>query len=256
MSPVLRPSRRPSAQPAGLPAPGPVALSHRSIAARAQPSAGVPGLALVVVLDGLAVPAVEHFRHWSRTLAEHGYTSMRTGALSPRQAVQAEAAGLRCVQELALLDRAGPLPRLPRSLPTERLRRRDLPVIARIDRAAFGDTWWLDAGMLADIRAATPAHRARVVRAGGELVGFLVSGRAGTTGYVQRLAVHPDAHRRGVASALLADSLRWMRRARVQRVFVNTHVENLPALELYRAHGFDEMPERLRVFEGPTWSAP
>jgi ribosomal protein S18 acetylase RimI-like enzyme len=83
------------------------------------------------------------------------------------------------------------------------------------------------------------------------VVGFLISGRAARTGYVQRLAVHPDAHRNGVATALLVDSLQWMRRARLQRVFVNTHVENVAALTLYRAHGFVELPERLRVFEGP-----
>ena len=68
---------------------------------------------------------------------------------------------------------------------------------------------------------------------------------------MQRLAVHPDAHRNGVATDLLVDSLRWMRRARLQRVFVNTHVHNVAALTLYRAHGFAELPDRLRVFEGP-----
>ena len=83
------------------------------------------------------------------------------------------------------------------------------------------------------------------------VAGFLVSGRAGRTGYVQRLAVHPSAQRHGLATALLLDSLRWMRRTRVRRAFVNTHVENEAALELYRRHGFVELPERLRVHEGP-----
>ena len=83
-------------------------------------------------------------------------------------------------------------------------------------------------------------------------MGFLISGRAGRTGYVQRLAVHPDAHRQGLANDLLLDSLRWMRRARLHAVYVNTHVDNVAALALYRAHGFVELPERLRVFEGPT----
>ena len=62
--------------------------------------------------------------------------------------------------------------------------------------------------------------------------------------------MHPDAHRRGLATDLLIDSMRWMHRARLQRVFVNTHVDNVGALALYRAHGFVELPERLRVFEG------
>jgi ribosomal protein S18 acetylase RimI-like enzyme len=55
-----------------------------------------------------------------------------------------------------------------------------------------------------------------------------------------------------VATSLLADATRWLRRCKVDRIFVNTHVDNEPALCLYRAHGFHELPERLRVFEGPT----
>ncbi len=106
--------------------------------------------------------------------------------------------------------------------------------------------------MLAEVRTATPMHRARVVRGVGSLPihGFLISGRAGRAGYIQRLAVHPDAQRRGIGSALLVDALMWLRRARTQQVFVNTHVENEAALLLYRAHGFRELPERLRVYEG------
>jgi ribosomal protein S18 acetylase RimI-like enzyme len=252
MSPVLRLSRT-SIDPTRV---GSIALRDAGVSARAHRYTAVAGMALVVVPDGSAVPTPEHFHVWSRTLADHGFTSMRTGALSPRQAEQAERAGLRCVQELALLEMSAPqLAEGPRRR-THRLRRRHLQTAAQIDRAAFGESWWLDADMLADVRNATPMHRGRVIRGddslgGNDVVGFLISGRAGRTGYVQRLAVRPDAHRRGLATDLLADSLRWMRRARLQRVFVNTHVDNVGALALYRAHGFVDLPERLRVFEGP-----
>ena len=261
MSPVLRLSRT-SDTPTRV---GSIALRDAGVSARAHRYAGVPGMALVVVPDGSAVPTPEHFHVWSRALVDHGFTSMRTGALSPRQAEQAERAGLRCVQELALLELSASAmtlgPGHDAIVPqrrTHRLRKRHLPTIAQIDHAAFGPSWWLDERMLADVRAATPMHRARTVRAGqaggdgNDIVGFLISGRAGRTGYVQRLAVHPDAHRQGIANDLLSDSLRWMRHARLQRAFVNTHVDNVAALALYRAHGFVELPERLRVFEGPT----
>ncbi len=209
-------------------------------------------MAQVVVLDGTAVPTPAHYRTWSATLAAHGFTALRTGALAPRQAAQAEQAGLVCVQELALLDVSAPFVIGKVTTGTRRLRESELGIAAEIDAAAFGLTWALDATMLADIRTATPSHRARVVMADGRVAGFLVSGRAGRTGYVQRLAVDPTLHRRGLATALLRDSLRWMRRGRVRRAFVNTHVENTAALELYRRHGFVELPERLRVYEGPV----
>ncbi len=211
-------------------------------------------MAQIVVLDGTAVPTPDHYRTWRATLAEHGFTHLRTGALSPRQAGQAERAGLRCVQELTLLDVNAPFALGPSAHRTSRLHTHELADIAAIDLAAFGATWALDAEMLADIRQATPSHRARTVRVDGKVVAFLVSGRAARTGYVQRLAVDPAAHRQGIATSLLLDSMRWMRRSRVTRAFVNTHVENTAALELYRRHGFVDLPERLRVYEGPVAS--
>jgi ribosomal protein S18 acetylase RimI-like enzyme len=209
-------------------------------------------MAQIVVLDGTAVPTPEHFATWRALLAERGFDQIRTGALAPRQAMQAERAGLRCVQELALLDVNAPFELPVARHRTRRLNDGELHSIAEIDRSAFGANWALDAEMLADIRQATPAHRARTVRIDHAVVAFLVSGRASRTGYVQRLAVAPSAHRQGIATSLLIDSMRWMRRARVTRAFVNTHVENSAALELYRRHGFVQLPERLRVYEGPV----
>lgn len=208
----------------------------------------------MVVLDGTAVPAPQHYRAWADDLAAHGFSVMRTGALSVRQAHQAELAGLECVQELVLLE-MGPPPRPASHLRrTRRLRTGQLDDIATVDRAAFGERWYLSASMLADVRTATPTHRARVVTGltTAPVDGFIIAGRAARTGYVQRLAVHPDAQRRGVGQALLGDAVSWMRRARVHRVYVNTHVDNDAALALYRENGFRELPERLRVYEGPT----
>lgn len=207
-------------------------------------------MAQLIVLDGSAVPTPEHYREWAGELLQHGFRHLRTGALAPRQATQAERAGLHCVQELVLLDVSAPLRPPAARHRTRRLRRHDFAAAAIIDRDAFGARWALDAEMLADIRHATPSHRVRGVLLDDRLVGFLVSGRAARVGYVQRLAVDPAQHRQGVATALLGDSFRWMERSRVRRAFVNTHVENEAARELYRRHGFTELPERLRVFEG------
>jgi ribosomal protein S18 acetylase RimI-like enzyme len=245
----------------------PTSGGRRRIPARAHPWPGEPTAAQLIVLDPVAVPTPDHFRDWAEQLAMQGVRTLRTGALAPRQAAQAEAAGLSCIQELALLEAREPyrLPRpavgdLPRvaALGTGRFGRDELAAAAEVDRAAFGDMWQLDGSMLADVCSATPAFRARGVfgeRSGAArrpLVGFLLSGRAGDTGYVQRLAVHPEARRRHVATALVQDSLRWMQRRGAGRAFVNTHVENDAALGLYHRHGFVDLPERLRVYEGST----
>jgi ribosomal protein S18 acetylase RimI-like enzyme len=66
---------------------------------------------------------------------------------------------------------------------------------------------------------------------------------------VQRLAVHPDARRQGLAAQLLTDALGWMRRRDVRRVLVNTATDNHAALALYRANGFQDQTEDLLILE-------
>ena len=121
---------------------------------------------------------------------------------------------------------------------------------AAIDLAAFGPEWCFDATAITDASHATPAHRARfsLDRAGGP-VGYAITGRAGRHGFLQRLAVHPDAHGEGHGTALVSDALRWLRRWRVQSVLVNTEVDNDTALRLYQRHGFRPLPEQLVVLE-------
>lgn len=250
MCPVLRPSR-PTDE---LDRSGRLVLDRAGIPARAQVSAADPNMAYLAILDGGLVPAADQWRQWMATVSAAGFSRVRTGALTPRQAEQASRAGLASVQELALLELVlieRPALLRPR---TQRLGRRRWETVAAIDRRAFGPTWCLDATMLDDITRATPDHRARIVTGGSgrrtDLLGFLLSGGADRTGYIQRLAVSPDAQRQGVATALLVDALRWMHRADMTRVYVNTHVENDAALGLYRRHGFELLPDRLRVFEG------
>lgn len=246
--------------------PDELTLPSRRLPVRARRWPGDDRAALVVILDPGELPGPHHFESWLRDLAPQGIEVVRTGALSPRVAERAERAGYRCIQELTLLEARAPLvaaaPALRRTSACRHGRASDseLPALAAIDRAAFGDLWRLDATMLADVCDATPAHRARVVReedhrrdhllARSDPVGFLISGRSGRHGYLQRLAVDPAHQRAGVATALVADALTWMRRWRCERVLVNTHVDNTPALELYHRFAFVELPDRLRVYEG------
>ena len=90
----------------------------------------------------------------------------------------------------------------------------------------------------------------RVGRGDPRVSAYAITGRAGEYGYLQRVAVHPDARRRGWGSALVADALLWLWEHGTARVFVNTQLENRAALELYEASGFTLMPEGLLVLGG------
>jgi ribosomal protein S18 acetylase RimI-like enzyme len=131
-----------------------------------------------------------------------------------------------------------------------RARRRDRAGVLGVDRDAFPPFWQLDDEGLTEAVAATPSTRFRVahdvVGADG-VIAYTIWGRAGHRGYLQRLAVAPKHEGRGIAVALLADGLRWLRRRGATRVYVNTQEANDRALRLYERTGFRRQRDGLAV---------
>jgi GNAT superfamily N-acetyltransferase len=206
----------------------------------------------LMLADHTMVPADADVRHWIAAAAERGVRTLRTGALFPESVDAFLNAGFRTVDLLALLvcDPRTPPPHPPvHHVRTRRLTGRDLDAAAEVDQRAFHRRWSNSAASLGDIRGATPQHRSRKVTARGELVAFAISGRAGRCGYLQRLAVEPATQRRGYGTALVLDSLSWMRRHRVTSAMVNTAADNEAAIELYEALGFTRRHGDLQVLE-------
>ena len=79
------------------------------------------------------------------------------------------------------------------------------------------------------------------------MLAYAVTGRAGRHGYLQRIAVHPEARRQGYGRAVVLDGLRWLRRHGATQALVNTQRDNSPALALYQSCGFRELPAGLCV---------
>lgn len=189
-------------------------------------------------------------------LARSGYRAAFTAALAPADAAPFLDAGFSVHERLHLLRRAvlDPPP-LPAGLQPRRGRRNDRDAILGVDRAAFPPFWRLDAPGLDDALTATPSSRLRVIdRSSAEpgLAAYAVTGRAGPRGYLQRLAVDPASQRRGLASALVADALLWLRRWGAKEVLVNTQEHNDPALALYESLGFRVQQEGLAVLRRGT----
>lgn len=224
-----------------------------------------PDVAHLVLLDHHMEPAAHHVADWVAQARALGARAVRTGALFPPSTPAFTAAGFRTIDSLRLLElnlnRQPPHRYQPARLlarqpadrsPTPKLRRLApsmLDQAATLDQLAFSPPWANSPAALADIIAATPHSRARYIDIDGQMVAFSISGRASQWGYVQRLAVHPDRRRRGLAGHLLADALRWMHRRTVRQVLVNTGTDNAAALALYRAHGFADQPDDLLILE-------
>jgi ribosomal-protein-alanine N-acetyltransferase len=228
-----------------------------------------PDIGHLVLTDHEMIPGHDDVAHWIASARERGFHRVRTGALFPASTAAFASAGFLEIDSLLLLqldlaDRPLPSRAAPPSRPalasrhaggfvgrgpTRRLTAARLAEAAAVDELAFGRRWSNDTASLDAIREATPSHRSRMVVDGGSLRGFAVSGRAGTRGYVQRLAVDPAARRRGIGRTLVADALGWMDRHDVGTVLVNTAADNEAALALYESFGFRPQQGELKVLE-------
>jgi ribosomal protein S18 acetylase RimI-like enzyme len=194
-------------------------------------------------------------------LRERGYTSVVTSALSRQECVGFLKAGFDIQEELELLSHdLAHLPKVPRGL--RRARGSDRLSVLEVDAVSFDPFWRLHKGGLEEALEATPRVRFRVAprslgegpategrdrRHRREIAGYVIAGRGQGIGYLQRLAVHPLARRRGLGSTLVFDALTWMHRRGATRALVNTQRSNQAALALYQACGFRVLPEGLQV---------
>jgi ribosomal-protein-alanine N-acetyltransferase len=131
---------------------------------------------------------------------------------------------------------------------TRRARRSDRDAIVALDAHAFHGFWRFDEDALTQAVQATPVARVRVTTGGNtKISGYAVTGRAGDHGYLQRVAVHPEARQLGFGRALVIDALRWLRRRAAKRALVNTQLDNTAAISLYESCGFRRLPAGLCV---------
>lgn len=218
----------------------------------------------LVVHDHRLVPTTDQVSEAVETSRRRGDRALRTSALFPAAAEVFAAAGFTPIDRLALLrielphrrpiaacgHEVGP-PAEPRAdnaviTPLRPWRRR---AAAAVDRAAFGPMWGNSASSLRDTLRATPAHHGRVITTDRRLVAVAISGVAGATGYVQRVAVDPDHRRRGHALRLVIDGLDWMAERGATTALVNTGIANQPALALYHGLGFELLADQLVITE-------
>ena len=204
-----------------------------------------------VVVGTEAVLSPDAVRDGMARARAAGYTAAVTSPLTTAAAAPFLDAGFGPRAELWLLGHdLDPIDAPHRAAaPLRRGRRGDRAAVVDLDDRAFPPSWRFGASGLGEALRATPSVRFRIgPRPDGHgPAAYAVTGRAGRRGYLQRLAVDPDARGRGYARALVSDALRWVRRGGGRRCLVNTQADNHEALALYEACGFRRLPSGLSV---------
>lgn len=119
----------------------------------------------------------------------------------------------------------------------------DVADVAELDRHLFG----ADAWSTAQVEEELVGERRSAWVAGDPLVGYAVTLRVGDPVELvdlQRIAVHPDHRRRGLARALLAAALADAADRGADRMLLEVSADNPGALAFYAAEGFAEIDRR------------
>ena len=117
----------------------------------------------------------------------------------------------------------------------------DLDALAGLERELFGQDAWSPLLLAPMLRGSEGA--CLVAELGGTVVGYAAVSAAGDAIDLQRLGVHPDHRRQGVAHALLTEAV-----AADERVLLEVSAANDGALAFYRAEGFNEIARRRRYY--------
>jgi [ribosomal protein S18]-alanine N-acetyltransferase len=81
--------------------------------------------------------------------------------------------------------------------------------------------------------------------------GFALGRIAGPEVELLTLAVHPEARRKGVATALLAEFERIARQKGAQQAFLEVSEQNAAAIALYHAQGYKDAGYRKNYYGSP-----
>ena len=159
-----------------------------------------------------------------------------------------EAAGFTDYLKLGLMRLSlGSRPRTPSHLVVEAS---DVPVesILAIDAAAFGPFWRFTKHSLSEALRVTSSSSVLLIRdAAGGLAGFAIVGFGSAISYLQRIAVHPRWQGQGMGRSLLRVAARKARTAGGRAILLNTQLDNIPAVLLYKSEGFVSLPEPLSL---------
>lgn len=132
------------------------------------------------------------------------------------------------------------------------VREKDLPRIIEIENANFSPPW-SEGSLLAETEI--PDARFAAVRQDGEICGYCITHISGGEAELYKIAVDSRYRKKGLASLLMDDMLRFNEARNSERVFLEVRVGNAPAIALYEKFGFISAGIRKRYYVNPIEDA-
>ena len=122
----------------------------------------------------------------------------------------------------------------------------DGEAVTALEALLFGRDAWSGQAVQEEL---TGLRRVAVVACAPEVVGYAVTMTSGEVVDLQRIGVHPEHRRSGVAHALLG---RVLEDARADRMLLEVSAANAGAMAFYAAEGFAVLARRRRYYQDGT----
>jgi len=128
----------------------------------------------------------------------------------------------------------------------EKLRRRDLRQLLRIESAVFPEPW--SPAVFNSELALRKGRLYRAAWAGEELAGYIGFMIVDEEAHMTTIATAPDFQRGGVATTMIVDGFRTLRADGVKHISLEVAANNDPAQSLYRRFGFAPVAVRKNYY--------
>jgi [ribosomal protein S18]-alanine N-acetyltransferase len=135
---------------------------------------------------------------------------------------------------------------MPHGIRIRPMKDEDMPAVAKVDLAAFGQFWHNTANALQ--RARLQCASATVAEDDSGVIGYQLSTKNPFGAHLARLGVRPEAQGRGIGSALVSDLIQSFGANQLSKLSVNTQEDNTASLALYKKIGFVCTGEHFPVF--------
>lgn len=132
------------------------------------------------------------------------------------------------------------------------MQERHLDDLARLEQICFSQPW-SRASLLEEIENPTAVFL--VAEEDGRTLGYAGMHVVCGEGYIDNIAVFPEARRKGVARQLLDSLIKWLRQQEGVFLTLEVRPSNAAAVSLYRSLGFQEVGRRPRFYTAPIEDA-
>jgi ribosomal-protein-alanine N-acetyltransferase len=128
----------------------------------------------------------------------------------------------------------------------------DIPEVLKIERISF-TTPWNETAFYNEIYHPHALSKVAVIR--DKVIGYICVRHIINECHILNLAVHPDLRRRGVATALVRETLDELREMGCRFLYLEVRASNTEAREFYEHLGFRPVGVRRNYYTLPTEDA-